>query len=416
MIKGLALNTLVFCLFQSASVGAQNYEPTRPRSVVQATSVRAQINPLPSSGSLSTSPATPSTIPQPLAPVVPVPAPAIAHEKVRTKLAEAKRLFRTRPVLTGLSASQLYFVRIAVLKPDSQLIDFITVPKQTFLTRGTEVELTSIEGVPLRLRIDRTNYVNTAVTVFDRNGKSYIPLLVEYPIEKYGSYKETAYYTSAHKAVISAETVHAGKGYVRNTIELAARRLAQKGVKIPQDIMNVAERLCIVEHVDHERFNTESRSALFEEVFSLYGLNETDTYRYSVSSAGAGGMVQMIPPTYQMVRRMHPEAGLIPDFVTGMRNHANAAEAMLLYINDTWQDLSQSMDVNFAISSGWATKAEILAAGYNSNPAKLPSYIRRGGSAWRSLIPRETQMYLQIQRSLDSFISPSTIQSARKGY
>src|SRR3712207_7792925 len=49
--------------------------------------------------------------------------------------------------------------------------------------------------------------------------------------------------------------------------------------------------------------------SVYEEVYALYGLNELDTYRFSVSTAGAGGMVQMIPSTYAMVRRMHPAVG-----------------------------------------------------------------------------------------------------------
>ena len=115
-------------------------------------------------------------------------------------------------------------------------------------------------------------------------------------------------------------------------------------------------------------------------------------------------MVQMIPSTYQMVRRMHPGIGLNPDFVYGMRNHGNALEAMLLYVLDTWTMLAASPDVADALRSGIATQTELMAAGYNSNPARLPLYIRRGGPGWRTLIPRETQMYLQIYRSLDSLI------------
>jgi hypothetical protein len=63
------------------------------------------------------------------------------------------------------------------------------------------------------------------------------------------------------------------------------------------------------------------------------------------------------------------------------------------------------------LESKVATPAELLAAGYNSNAAKLPSYIRRGGNGWRSLIPRETQMYLQIYKSVDSLIpiKPRTV-------
>jgi hypothetical protein len=95
---------------------------------------------------------------------------------------------------------------------------------------------------------------------------------------------------------------------------------------------------------------------------------------------------------------------LIPDFVTGMRTHVNALQAMLLYMQDTWSDLESKEDIKAALDAKIATQTELLAAGYNSNAAKLPGYIRRGGNAWRTLIPRETQVYLQIYRSVESLI------------
>ena len=112
----------------------------------------------------------------------------------------------------------------------------------------------------------------------------------------------------------------------------------------------------------------------------------------------------MIPWTYNMVRQRHPGVGLIPDFVTGMRNHANALQAMLLYMQDTWNDLAANNDVQYALSAKLATQTELLAAGYNSNPARLPLYIRRGAGSWRGLIPRETQMYLQIYKSFEGLM------------
>jgi len=235
-------------------------------------------------------------------------------------------------------------------------------------------------------------------------GNSLTPLVVEYPIERGGRFLETAYYTSAHPALLSPEVVKSGQSYVRSMIDLAAKRLRDKGALISPNIVDVAEHLCLVEHVDHERFRNENRKALFEEVYSLYSLNELDTYRYSVSSAGAGGMVQMIPWAYNLERQRHPGVGLIPDFVIGMRNHANALQAMLLYMQDTWNDLVAKEDIKYALETNLATPTELLAAGYNSNAAKLPLYIRRGGSAWRTLIPRETQMYLQIYRSVEGLI------------
>jgi hypothetical protein len=89
------------------------------------------------------------------------------------------------------------------------------------------------------------------------------------------------------------------------------------------------------------------------------------------------------------------------DFVSGMRDHANALEAMLLYMNDTWNNLAQSAEVQDALRSGIATKSELMAAGYNSNPMRLPLYLKNGGAEWRTLIPAETQMYLKIYSAVD---------------
>jgi hypothetical protein len=86
-----------------------------------------------------------------------------------------------------------------------------------------------------------------------------------------------------------------------------------------------------------------------------------------------------------------------------MQNHANALKAMLLYINDTWNYLDRSESVQQALRSGVATKTELLAAGYNSNPYRLPDYLA-SGSAWKDRIPAETQMYLAIYQSVDSHV------------
>jgi hypothetical protein len=88
-----------------------------------------------------------------------------------------------------------------------------------------------------------------------------------------------------------------------------------------------------------------------------------------------------------------------------MRNHSNALQAMLLYMKDTWSDLEANDEVQYALNSKLATKSELLAAGYNSNAAKLPNYLKRGRDNWRGLIPRETQMYLQIYKSFDSLVA-----------
>jgi hypothetical protein len=327
----------------------------------------------------------------------------LSPNRLRVRIIEAERLMKARPLPTVLTPS-LEYVTLAALLPETSKIHLIRIDKRTFLTKGSQISATSSLGLPMQVRIVRANGVNTAVNVFDNKNRSLLPLVVEFPIERRGVFKEMAYYTSAHPALLSPELMKTGQTYVNSMIDLAAKRLRERGNPVAPNLVEIAKRLCVVEHVDHDRYRNENRIALFEEIYTLYALNELETYRYSVSSAGAGGMVQMIPWTYALMRQRHPGVGLNPDFVAGMRNHGNALEAMLLYMQDTWNDLSANEDVQNALAAKQATVTELVAAGYNSNAAKIPGYIRRAGAGWRSLIPRETQLYLQIYQSLDSLI------------
>ena len=328
----------------------------------------------------------------------------LSPPQIQSRIAEAERLLKSRPLQTAKNSPAIDLVTIAALDRNTSRIHLITVYKEVFLTKGSEITAPSSLGTTLSIRVLRANGVNTAVAIFDNQGRSLVPLVVEFPIEKRGVFREMAYYTSAHPALLSPDLSRSGRAYIHRMIDLAAKRLKEKGTVISPQIVDVAERLCLVEHVDHDRFRLENRLALFDEIYSLFALNEPDTYRYSVSSAGAGGMVQMIPWAYNLVRQRHPGLGLTPDFVVGMRNHANALQAMLLYMQDTWADLAANEDVQYALSAKLATQTELLAAGYNSNAAKLPLYIRRGGASWKTLIPRETQIYLQIYRTLEALV------------
>ena len=375
--------------------------PTQPAGTgQQGTTPAPSASPAPNS-----TPGAQTTVPQYVPPAVPLqPAHPPSLSKFRERTAEAQKLLKTRLTLTSATPNTA-FVTLAALEEGSSKIHTLSLPKETFLRRGADVVLTTAQGLNVRLQIVRSNYVNTAVVLSEvATGKQLTPLVVEYPIEKFGRFREMAYYTSVHPALVSPEITKHGQSYVRNMLDLAAQRLKDKGKTISPELVDIAERLCLVEHVDHGRFRAEDRKKLYEEVYSLYSLNELDTYRYSVSSAGAGGMVQMIPSTYQMVRRMHPGVGLNPDFVAGMRNHGNALEAMLLYMQDTWNGLALSEEVLDALTNRTATRSELMAAGYNSNPARLPLYLRRGGAGWRGLIPRETQMYLQIYSSVEALV------------
>jgi hypothetical protein len=323
------------------------------------------------------------------------PSASPATVALRGRINEAKRELKKLP------ADSLNDVTLAV-SDNKGGVQTLKASKEEFMKKGGEFTAVSSAGEPLKVSVVRPNYVNTAVRVTDEEGRELQPLVVRYPVEREGKLHEVAYYTSAHPAVENGEVARAGGRYVREQLDEAARRLSSVGEQIDPAVIDVAERLCHVEHTDHKRFLTEDSASLFDEIRTLYALNAGDTYRYSVSSAGAGGMVQMIPPTYEGTREQHPRAALKADFVEGMRDHANATQAMLLYMQDTWDYLKKQDEVAAALDSGEATQAELLAAGYNSNPRKLPGYLTRGGSAWRTLIPEETKMYLRIYSAVEA--------------
>ncbi|HKS10935.1 MAG TPA: hypothetical protein VJS13_15400 [Pyrinomonadaceae bacterium] len=405
-IRFFVILTVALFVFSTAPTQAQESTPdqnVRPRTVTHPTVNPPAINPnVPLAGG---APAAAAETPKS---TTTLPLTYLTPSMIQSRIGEAQRFLKTRPKPTALTTPSIEFVIIAALDRDTSRTHLITISKQTFLTKGAEINTVSSLGTNVNVRVLRANGVNTALTIFTPAGQSLVPLTIEYPIERNGRFLEMAYYTSAHPALLSNDLVRSGQSYVRNMLDLAVTRLRDRGIAVSPQIVDVAERLCLVEHVDHERFRAENRLALYEEIYSLFALNELDTYRFSVSSAGAGGMVQMIPWTYNLVRTRHPGVGLIPDFVTGMRNHANALEAMLLYMHDTWNDLSANDEVKYALGANIATPAELMAAGYNSNAAKLPGYLKRGGDNWRVLIPRETQMYLTIYKSFESLVPLKT--------
>jgi hypothetical protein len=329
----------------------------------------------------------------------------LSFRDIKSKLAEAKRELQTKPLATAAvqtpDGGTAEYVRIAFHDWKNGGIDYVVLSKDQFLSIDAEELLTSENGRTIRVRTIRANGVNTPISLTDEIGEAQQALMVQYPVIRGGKFVEMAYYMSTHPGLVTPEVVSAGRFYVRNVIELARERLREKGVVILPKIADIAERLAAVEHVDHMRFRTEPHNVIFDDIYTLYALNEGQTYRYSVSSAGAGGMVQMIPATYRMVRGWNPSVPLNPDFVTGMQNHVNATQAMLIYMQRTWNDLIANPTIGDAIANNLATQEQLMAAGYNSNPARLAGYINRGGSGWTNLIPRETKIYLSIYESLE---------------
>jgi hypothetical protein len=402
-------------LFAAANLLAQtpSNDTERPRVVV--TDSMPPVQPARTPAAIPIPSAMPASPARPLtSPAVDQPSNAsnlsykgLSFSVLKSRIAEAKRQMQTRPLMTSMSEPLTLStpVRIAYYDWSDQKVEYVVLSKEAFLTPNSPTTVLSSNGKAMTSRTIRANGVNTPIVLTDSTGQPHLPILVQYPVERGGRYHETAYYMSTHPGIVTPETVNAGRFYVRNVIDIAREQLKTKGFPIQPKIADIAERLATVEHVDHLRFRTEYHPNIYNDIFTLFALNEGQTYRYSVSSAGAGGMVQMIPSTYRIVRAHFPNAGLMPDFVEGMRDHINAGQAMLLYMQMTWDDLISRPTIANALQTGIATQEQLMSAGYNSNPAKLAGYINRGGAGWTTLIPRETQIYLRIYESLERAVT-----------
>ena len=406
MKKSVCTGIFVFAALVLTAFGQTNQSrpvPTPERVVVTTTIPQGQNikTPIPASTPMIAGQTGPSTQASNLT------YKGLSFSQIKAKIAEAKRQMQARPLTTAISepVTILPLVRIAYYDWREKKVEYFVISKDAFLTPGSPTAAISSNGRAVTSSTIRANGVNTPIVIMDENGQPQLPLMIQYPVEKNGRFIETAYYMSTHPGLVTPEVVSAGRYYVHNVIEIARDQLRNKGYFVQPKVADIAERLATVEHVDHLRFKTEFQPNIFNDIFTLYALNEGQTYRYSVSSAGAGGMVQMIPPTYRMIREIYPNAALMPDFVEGMRNHVNATQAMLLYMQMTWNDLGSRPSVSNALATGMATQEQLMAAGYNSNPAKLPGYIDRGGANWSVLIPQETKIYLQIYSSFERAVA-----------
>jgi hypothetical protein len=314
-----------------------------------------------------------------------------------TKVVEARKQLTSDCPIDSSS------VGISLWERQSGKIYTVTMAKSNFLIAGYQQQFDLANGNLVTVHIDQPNYVNTKVSVEASEGL-FIPLTVKYPIVKSGYLKEMAYYTPAHRCLQGHNFPKLGEQYVGRIMADASVSLKQRGLEVPDKVQNLAKLLCIVEHIDHDRYRNEDTKVLFNEVLTLYALNRGDAFRYSVSSAGAGGMVQMIASTYREIKYSYPQIDWISDFEDGMINHRNAAKAMLCYLR-RYDNYFQGLDsVKTALDAGYATEEELMAAGYNSNPAHVPRTLERG-EYWKNALPQETQLYLTVLRSLDSSVT-----------
>ena len=195
-----------------------------------------------------------------------------------------------------------------------------------------------------------------------------------------------------------------GLSYLKGQIESARAGLEEANVRLkgfdalPElfSLTDISLVLSIIEHIDPLRYKNcppGEEATLVREVLTVIGANKAKAYAYSRSSAGARGLFQFIPGTYEKLLRKYPGARLEKNFVAGCTDHLNAAKASLLLFDSDLNDLPG--EYLRAISQDVQAVGRYLAAAYNCGSRRVERSLRSCTDVWTCVLPEETRTYLR---------------------
>ena len=266
----------------------------------------------------------------------------------------------------------------------------VRITSKGCVTSGFEVAKCRANGVGSRFEVEHPEHMAVLAlrTMVHSDGKSY---------------KEVVY-TPYSPEIDTWQVRKAGLDYLMHQIECAYKDLKMSNVRLggfrrleaqvtPTEVALV---LSIVEHIDPLRFKScpeGQEAALVHEVLTLIGANTINAYAYSKSSAGARGLFQFIPKTYERIREKYPTAHLNRRFVAGCNDHVNAAKASLLLFDSDLADASRKWLLS--LRKNVRAVGLYLAAAYNCGSKRVEESARGCGNQWTCRLPEETKTYLK---------------------
>jgi hypothetical protein len=243
-------------------------------------------------------------------------------------------------------------------------------------------------GIHLLMR--RENGINSDIACIQPEGGRIVA--VKYPVSnekgRFGPGPDVieAIYTPYSREIQSEQIIYNGMKVMDGLIDMAYARLNKRRVLsgafpgrnvtdiLPRQVLRV---LLINEHIDPSEFKSQGLAGpLAERVLTIIATNREKAYAYSISSAGAYGLVQMIPSTYSRIAKRYPTAGLHPNFHQGMADSVNAVLAQILLCDADWQAIRTRQDIPAARIGPY------LAAAYNGGVGRVLSILAHSKEDW----------------------------------
>lgn len=243
-------------------------------------------------------------------------------------------------------------------------------------------------GFTLTMR--RENGINSDIWCVNPAGGKVVA--VKYPVSnennRFGAGEPViqAVYTPYSPEIKTEEIIKRGIEVQNGFIDKAYARLRERRVLsrafpgrqivdvMPKDILRV---LLLNEHIDPTEFKSPSLARpLAERVLTVIGTNRDKAYAYSISPAGARGLVQMMPSTYALLLNKYSSAGLRTPFSVAVGDPINAVMAQVLLCDSDWEAIKTRNDLPAERVGPY------LAAAYNGGVGRVLTVLSHDETEW----------------------------------
>ena len=243
-------------------------------------------------------------------------------------------------------------------------------------------------GFTLTMR--RENGINSDIWCVNPTGGKVVA--VKYPVSNEnnrfgaGELVIQAVYTPYSPDIRTEEIIKRGIEVQNGFIDKAYARLRERRVVsrafpgrqivdvMPKDILRV---LLLNEHIDPSEFKSPGLAkSLAERVLTVIGTNREKAYAYSISPAGARGLVQMMPSTYALLLNKYSSAGLRTPFSVAVGDPVNAVMAQVLLCDSDWEAIKTRSDLPAERVGPY------LAAAYNGGVGRVLTVLSHDETEW----------------------------------
>lgn len=321
---------------------------------------------------------------------------------VMSKLSEARLLLQKESVALQKGVVAIRRVRVSRRRYRDVAVMGITGREMALAVLDTEGKFHVVRGLKRDnkgfetltpgyvLFLRKENGINSEFECINPAGGRIVA--IKYPVSnengRFGGSADVieAIYTPYSAEIENPNIIGRGLETQEGFIEKAYARLKNRGVRsrafsgrsitevVPREVVRV---LLINEHIDPGEFRSEGLAErLACRVLTVVAMNSEKAYAYSISKAGARGLVQMISSTYNLLLKKYPEAGLNSDFPIGMSDPINAVMAQVLLCDADWESLRSRFEI------GPERIGPYLAAAYNGGVGRVLSLLSSEQEEW----------------------------------